>query len=521
MPPRRRALGIAAAVATLAVAVAVMLPWRAHLDIAVVALVLVVPVVLAVVVGGFEAGVVAVVLGFLLYDLLFIRPYGTLTVGRPENWTPLAVYVIVMLLVSRVVGRVGRAEAESRASERATAHLFELSEILVADRPPEQLFSVIVRSVRESFDLAAVALLLPSLPGDPSSPLVVAAQDGRALTASELSRIVPAAGELATMRVDAVGDGTGDDEIETVVLQSSANTVGLLRVVGRFPRGFRRDLLVVYANHVALALERSALREQVLRVRLLEEVDRHRRSLFGAVSHDLRTPLATIKASVTALRDPDLPLSAGDRAELVGLIENRADRLDRVVANLMDMSRIESGALLLDEHFVSVGELLAATLDAVGEPAGRVTSSSELGDLELRVDRTLIVEALANLVENALRHADPDSVVELSAAIGGDGGSVEISVCDRGEPFPEGVRQWLLREDADLGPPSRRPASDRGGTGLGLAIARAFVEAHGGTLVLGDPPPPQPAPSETAPAGVQSVCVMVHLPASDAAGAAS
>ncbi len=153
MPPRWRLAGILIAALTTAIVVGAMLPLRSHLDIAIVALILVIPVVIGAAVGGFLAGLLAVAVGFVAYDYFFIPPYGTLTVGQTEDWAALAVYVVVMTLVSRVVDRLWQAEAASRDSQRDTARLFELSELLVGDRPSADLFGIIVNSVKEAFDL--------------------------------------------------------------------------------------------------------------------------------------------------------------------------------------------------------------------------------------------------------------------------------------------------------------------------------------------------------------------------------
>ncbi len=473
MPPRRRLAGSIAAIATLAVAAGAMLPWRSHLDIAVVALVLVVPVVVGVVIGGFTAGAVAVVLGFLLYDLLFIPPYGTLSVGRPENWAALGVYVVVMLLVSRVVDQLWRAETASRQSERDTAQLFELSELLVGDRPEAELFGIIVRSVREAFGLDAVALFLPEhFLGASAGQLNMAAHDGRDLTSSEILQIVPSAGTRSSLRAntDASGQAT---RTETVVLSVSDRTVGLLGIVGPPLPHVRRELLSAFANHIALAVDRSQLREQALRVRLLEEVDRHRRTLFGAVSHDLRTPLATIKASASALLDPSLPLTEEDRAELASLVENQSDRLERVVSNLLDLSRIQAGALVLDTETLAVAELFASAIEALG-PAGRIVRSDPgRSGLSLTADRTLLIEALVNVLENAMRYSPAGSRVEL-AATEREGAGVRLSVTDEGPGFPAEAAARVFEV------PFRSESA--GGTGLGLYIARSFVEANGGSI---------------------------------------
>lgn len=496
-PVRRRLAGAGIAVLTTAVLVGVMLPLRAHIDIAIVALVLVIPVVIGAAIGGFLAGMAAVVVGFLAYDLAFIPPYGSLTVGRLENWAALAVYVVVMIVVSRVVDRVWRAESLSRTSQRDTARLFELSELLVGDRPPEELFGVIVDAVLQSFGLSAVVLFLPVLDEDSdatASSVEAVARAGRDLDPVELAQLVPSAGAPSTLRgqqsprrTDDSGGDDLDERLETLVLVVSDRIVGLLGIAGPELAPERRELLGTFANHIALAIERSHLRDQAVRVQLLEEVDRHRRYLFGAVSHDLRTPIATIKASASALLDPSVRLDESERQELAALVEAQADRLDRVVGNLLDMSRIQAGALVLDLDTFSVDELFAAALEALGPSAQGVVVSTPSEPLLVDGDRMLLVEALVNLLENALRYAPSGTSVELAAEEDGGGQRpIRLTVTDRGPGIPGPERARLFEVFQQGSDQAARPS---GGSGLGLSISRAFVQAHGGSIRIEDAAP--------------------------------
>lgn len=493
MPLRRRIIGSAVAISTMALFVAVMLPLRSHLSAAVIPLLLLVPVVVAASIGGFVAGLVTVVVGFLSYDLFFIRPYYSLTVGSASSWGALVVYFVVMLLVSRVVDRLWHTEATATEASRDTTHLFELSELLVGDRPATELFEIVVGSVRTAFGFDAVVLLLPegrgerSL-GESSGRLEVVAAAGRDASAEELAEIVPSSGETSRLRSSRPGAGGAParqgrpTEIETVVLDVEGRTVGLLGVIGPGLARRRRELLRAYGNHIAAAIERSTLQDQAVRVKLLEGVDRHRRYLFGAVSHDLRTPLSAIKASASALGDPTMGLSPGDRTELAWLIEAQADRLERVVSNLMDMSRIQAGALVLERESVSLEDLFAEVLRATGSSRGRVIVSGDDVAAPITGDQTLLVEALVNLVENALRYAPADKPVELAANLSGpEREDLTLTVTDGGPGIPAGERARLFGRLEPGG-----EASPRGGSGLGLSIARAFVEAHGGTIAIED-----------------------------------
>ena len=184
---------------------------------------------------------------------------------------------------------------------------------------------------------------------------------------------------------------------------------------------------------MALALERAQLREQAVRNELLEEVDRLQRALVGAVSHDLRTPLATIKASASTLRNAAANVSGPERQELLALIETQSDRLDRLVTNLLDVSRVQAGALEVRHEPISVRDLVAEAVRAMGPATGPFTVSTSLDDdLPLvDVDHLLIGQVLANLLDNASRYAPPGTTITISACRRPDG-LVELGVQDEG-----------------------------------------------------------------------------------------
>lgn len=483
----RQLLGCSVSLGAAVLLSGVMLPVRDHLDHAVVALVLVVPVVLGAVVGGFRSGLVAAFFGFLAYDLAFIRPYWSLDVSRRQSWAVLLVYVVVMALVSRLVDQLWSKESAIRASQQDTATLFQMSELLVGDRPADELFSLVVSSVRRSFELDAVALLLPRADDKGrSAPLRVVSTDGRELGADELAVMTPTGGTTWSLKtVRPTSDGgprRAADWIETVVLTVQNRPIGLLGIVGPRLSQQRRELLSAFSNQVALAIERSALREQAMKIQLLEEIDRQRRYLFGAVSHDLRTPLSTIKAAASALLESTMRLSEADRAELAGLIESQSDRLARVVSNLLDMSRIQAGTLVVQHEQLNVADLFDDVAEALGP--GRADVVLLLADEVPMVvgDAALLVEALVNVAENALRFSPEGTPVELRAERGPTDTTVRVTVTDRGPGFS--IEQKAAFE-ADAVADSR-PGS---GSRLGLAIARAFVEAHGGTIRIEDAAP--------------------------------
>jgi two-component system sensor histidine kinase KdpD len=226
-----------------------------------------------------------------------------------------------------------------------------------------------------------------------------------------------------------------------------------------------------------LAVDRARLREQALRARLLEEIDRWRSALMGAVSHDLRTPLASVKTAVSSLRQADTRLTPADREELLELIEQQSDRLARLVTNLLDMSRIEAGALELRPTAMPLEELVEEALGSLGGivPAHRVQVNFPTDLPLLVIDHVLMSQVLANILDNAVRLSPADSNIVVSARPAANSGSrVEIAVSDQGPGIEPAERERVFEMFSQNGGGGR--------AGLGLAIAKAFVEAHGGRI---------------------------------------
>ena len=471
---RRAVMGSVASLAVMGALTAAMVPLRSHLSIATTALVLVVPVVAGVVLGGFWAGACAVVTGFLVYDLVFIPPYYTLSVGATENWVALGVYAAVMALVASVVARLDSARADARQREEGIRRLFELTDLLIEDRPLPEVLELIVSTVHDAFGLRSVALILPV-----GSRLDVVASAGEPLSADELRQVAPESGVPTSL--GGSGDGSRRDHARTVALTATGRPVGLLRIRGAGLSRHEQELLRTFANHMALSLERAQLREQALRTELLEEVDRLQRALVGAVSHDLRTPLATIKMSASTMRDPGLEVGPEHRAELLELIDTQADRLDRLVTNLLDLSRVQAGALELRKEPIALVDLVTEAVRGLGPVMDAVDLTFEIPpDLPLvDVDHLLIGQVLANLLENAARHAPRGTAVTVSARHP-EGGPVHVAVEDRGPGVPRAERTNVFLMFTRGGA--------TGGTGVGLAIARAFVAAHGEDIWVEDAP---------------------------------
>ena len=448
---------------------AAMVPLRPHVSVATEALVFVLPVVAGAIAGGFRAGVASVTAGFLVYDYGFIPPYNRLSVGHTQDWVALIVYAAVMLAVSRVVADLERARSEAQRRSVDAQRLFELSELLVEDRSVEDLLKTIVGAVRTVFSVPGVTLLVPE-----GERLEIAASAGEALTPAELHGLEPLSGITVSL-----GTGPGaPDQVSTLALTASGRPVGMLAMRGIPGSAAERALLRTFANHAALAVERVRLREQALRSELLEEVDRLRHALVGAVSHDLRTPLATIKVASSTLLDPPLPLSEADTRELHALVGIETDRLTRLVTSLLDMTRIDAGTLEVRRSPTPVVDVVHEAVDALRSALGDRPVAIVVPDglPAVEIDRLLVSQVLANLLDNANRHGPPNSVITMGAEVRGD--RIVLSVADEGPGVPVAEREAVF---------DRYVRFDTGGrAGLGLTIAKTFVEAHGERIWVED-----------------------------------
>jgi two-component system sensor histidine kinase KdpD len=377
-------------------------------------------------VGGLWPAIVAAVAGFLLLNWFFTPPLHTLTVAELENVFALLVFVAVAVAVATVVDLAARrsSQAARARSEATTLSMLATSVLRGEDALPELL-----ERVRETFGLASVSLLERT--GDAWEP-------------------------IATVGADPCGR---PDDADVRVQVSDALTLALR---GRVLPAADRRVLAAFAYQAAAALDRQRLADQARQARSLAEGNKIRTALLAAVSHDLRTPLASIKASVGSLRSDEVQWDPADEAELLATIEESADRLDRLVANLLDMSRLQTGAVRPLTRPMSIDEVLVPSLANV--PG----------------DQGLLERALANVVENAVRHGG-DEPVRISASE--HGGMVELRVADRGPGVPDSAKSQIFEPFQRLGD---RPRGD--GVGLGLAVARGFAEAIGGDLHAEDTP---------------------------------
>jgi two-component system sensor histidine kinase KdpD len=408
-------------------------------------------VVVVALVGGLYPALLAALTAFLLINWYFVPPIHTWTIADRENILALVVFLAVAAAVSTVVDLAARRTSDAA---RARAQAETLSTLAGSVLRGSQPLPALLDQLRETFQLTGVTLLErragapagPTVQHDPAAWRVAAA-------VGDQPCLCPAQGDT---------DVLVDDQV-SLVLRGHPLAAADRRVVEAF------------AAQAAVALRQERLEERAAAVGPLAEVDRLRTALLSAVSHDLRTPLASAKAAVDSLRSPDVQFSDADRRELLDTADESLDRLSRLVENLLDMSRLQAGALALAPELISLAEAIPRAVDDLGD-AGRNVRIQVPDELpEVHADPALLERALVNLLANALRYS-PDGQPPLVSA-SEHGGQVEIRVIDHGPGVP--AAQW----DRIFLPFQRLGDRDNAtGVGLGLALSRGLVEAMGGTL---------------------------------------
>lgn len=463
-PPQRRAgVGVTTALLMVAGIAGGLLPFRDELSGSAAGLAFIVPVVVATAVGGSVAAIVAVCAGFVAYNALFTTPYLTLVVADPGDVIGLVVFVIVGGVTATIVALRQREADAARRREKEALALYELSRSFV-EGDLQVALDATVEAALELFSVASVAIVTELVDDEPQ----VVAEAGAVLPDSLLQRLRAAAG-----RYDWSGRGIPDEHV--LPLLAGARSVGFLVAIGDVPDAGLR-LLSVFANNVALALHRAELAAEATRVEVLERTDRVRSALIRSVSHDLRTPLASIVAAGEDLADEELSLPPSDRQLLARTVAEEGQRLNRLVTNLLDLSRVESGRLEVRAEAVELQELVEG---ALADRDTRVVVDLTDGLPPLWVDPLLIEQVLRNLVDNAEHHAGPVSQVVVRGRR--EDRMAVIEVEDRGPGVPEPLKERIFVPFHQVGDGSRPFHS-----GVGLAICKAYVEAHDGTIEVVD-----------------------------------
>ncbi len=460
---RRRLTGLGIALVLLPVLTLLGTALRPELSLGSDLLLFLLSVVVVSLVGGFYPAVLAAVAGSLLLNYYFVPPLHSFTINRPDDILALTVFVIVAALVSRTVDLAAR---RSTKASRASAEAELLTSLAASLLRGEQALPALLDGVRETFAVTSVALLQRR-----SEAPVSGTDPGTAATGGLRGSWdnVASVGEAPCLRPE---DGDTDVPI-------GDDLALVLR--GRVLPAEDQRILAPFATQVAVAYQQRLLAHAAAAAVPIAEGDRIRTALLNAVSHDLRTPLASAKAAISGLRSPDIDWSRPDQAELLANADQALDRLSALVTNLLDLSRLQASALSVLARPVGLDDVVSIALDHVAQ--GTDISLDVPAELpEVLADPGLLERVIANLVQNALRYAPTGTRVRLAASA--HAGRVELRVVDRGPGIPPDER------DTAFAAFQRRDdhPSDGVGVGLGLAIARGFTEAMGGTLTAEDTP---------------------------------
>jgi two-component system sensor histidine kinase KdpD len=479
---------------------------------------------------GRAPAVLASVLSFLAYDFLFIPPYYRLTVDDPSEWLSLLALLVTALVIGQLTAAVQARATDAIESRRRIATLYSLSQLIASTVDQQDLLDALVRRMAQVFGpegLTACAIILPDALEHPTVRASAPANHS-ALQALDLGQRELAARASYVLRTGSPvadeflvpGEDTSQRQTSLYLpLRSGKRIVGVLGVVGttnmrqltvnapttveeaesataltEMTSTPQARLFQAFCDQIALALERETLRQEAIHAEALRESDKLKNALLGTVTHDLRTPLASIKAAATSLLQPGVVWSDADRREMLESIDVSADRLNRLVSNLLDLSRLEAGVAAPQKEWYALQDALAAVLDRLdlsGQTQGRVITLDVPVDLPLvPIDHEQIEQVLTNLIENALKYSPKETPIEIQVRVVGNPYRLEVRVVDHGVGIPVNERQaifdkfYRVQQVRLPWDPKRPPV----GTGLGLAICANIVRAHGGRIWVENTP---------------------------------
>ena len=433
--------------------------------------------------AGRGPSVLAVIGSVLAFDFFLVPPQFTFAVSDTQYLLTFGVMLLVGLVVSSLTVQLRQQADSARGRERRTAALYTLSRELASIRDIGGLLQASVRQLAETFD-SQITILLP-IGGGRVQPWGQVADwsdqlpDPRVIYAPDTAD--QGVAQWVFEHREPAGIGTNTLPAAKALylpLNAAQQTIGVLGVRPKESRELldpdRRRLLDAFASQTAVAIERAQLAGQAEQSRVSAETERTRAALLSSVSHDLRTPLTVITGAAGALRDGWQTMDAATRVGLLDTAANEAERLNRLVTNLLEMTKLESGALTVRKEWQPLDEPVGAALTRLQASGQRVMVDIPADLPPVPIDGVLIEQAVFNLLDNALRYSQDPSPVDLRARR--TGGAIEVSVLDRGQGIAPGDEGRIFDKFY------RGAQTDRDGSGLGLAICRGIIAAHGGKI---------------------------------------
>ncbi len=439
---------------------------------------------LAVVIGALYLGrgpaILTSLLGVAAFDYFFVPPHLALTVSNSEYLITFAGLLGVGLVISQLTGIVkDQAEAVHRREAEAI-ELYELSRDLTDAGDIDSIAKVATSRVGQTFGREA-AIFLP-IQGKLTE---VHASPGLALSKMDTDLAAWTYGQG-----QAAGRGTEfhpEEKVRHQPLKTLSGMVGVLSIYfpdkGKSLSQPQLRILIAFANQIAMAVERARLSEQAHQKELLEITDKLQNALLNSISHDLRTPLVSIKGALSSLTDAQISLDENAKQSLLETASEEADRLNRLVENLLDMTRLESGAMRIKQDACDVQDLIGSSLEEIGSRLKEHPVETRIPDdlPMVKMDFVLMERVLVNVIDNAIKYSPVKGPIQVSAVK--TGGFVEITVSDEGSGIPPEDMTKIFTKFFRV----QRPDSVTG-TGLGLAIGKGIVEAHGGFITAENRP---------------------------------
>jgi two-component system sensor histidine kinase KdpD len=430
---------------------------------------------------GYGASLLAAVLSVLAFDFFFIPPYLSFAVTDFSHIVTFGVMFFVAIVISGLTKRIRDQADSARGRERRTASLYAISRELGVAASREKLLDIAARHVREVFG-AKVAFLLPKR----DDALEILLADEGTLAPDDNDRGVA---DWVWTNQKPAGSGTDTLPLARGLFVPIKGSRGRVGVLALFPAGQplriddpdERQLLVTIAGLVGSGLERTLLAEEARRATLKIETEQLRNALLSSVSHDLRTPLGVVIGATSALLEQGAPKDDATRRELLRTAHEEALRLNRLVANLLDMTRLEAGALKVHKEAQPLEEVVGAALNRMDDRLrGRAVRTDVPADLPLvPLDLVFVEQVLINVLENATKYTPAGSPLEITARLGE--GELIVEVNDRGPGVPKAEAERVFDK-------FYRAKDAEGGVGLGLTICRGIISAHGGRMWVEDRP---------------------------------
>ncbi|HYO24248.1 MAG TPA: DUF4118 domain-containing protein, partial [Lacipirellulaceae bacterium] len=426
---------------------------------------------------GRRPAIAAAIASVLVFDFCFVAPYFTFAVGDSEYLITFAVMLGIGLLISGLTSRQRSQLQASQQQERRTSQLFRMTRQLSELSGTEFLVRTAGRLLGEIFGAEIVIWIR-----DPEGELSLRVGEQTSVAKEAINRDVA---QWVSDNGKQAGAGTDTLPNATALVApmiGSRRTVGAIAVrpqeFHRFLDPEQQRLLETCASLIALSLERDESVLEAHQSHLDAESEKLRSSLLSAVSHDIRTPLAGIAGASSTLAAAHDSLDPGTRGELLRTISEESERLSRLVDNLLQMTRLSSGKVVINRQWHPMDEVIGSTLSRMERQLGDRTIETQIEPdaVMIHVDALLIEQLLVNLVDNAAKYSPPDAPIEVAARRASD--RIELDVADRGRGFAPGDERRVF----DLFYRGSSVKSDRWGTGIGLAICRAIAEAHGGRI---------------------------------------